>query len=127
MNRNLASALALGATIVAAIAAATASGSAYADDITVDSTPFVSARSRAQVQAELLGQAQLARTATSEWTLQDNQAPRIKSAYTSEQAKSEYKVSRDLVRSLNGEDSGSAFFLKGPAPQGTATMGGPAR
>jgi len=59
--------------------------------------------------------------------LQDNQAPRIKSAYTSEQAMNEYKISRDLVRSLNGEDSGSAFFLKGPAPQGTATMGGPAR
>jgi hypothetical protein len=36
-------------------------------------------------------------------------------------------VSRDLVRALNGEDSGSAYFIKSPVPAGTTTMGGPAR
>lgn len=56
-----------------------------------------------------------------------NEVPQIKSTYTSQQAMAEYKVSRDLVRALNSEDSGSAFFIKGPAPQGTAIMGGPAR
>jgi hypothetical protein len=127
VNRNLASVLSLAATAAAAVAVAIASGSAYADDITVDPTPFVSTKSRAEVRAELLGQASAVRTSASEWSLQDNQVPLIKSSYTSQQAMAEYKVSRDLVRALNGEDSGSAFFIKGPVPQGTATMGGPAR
>lgn len=128
MNRNLTSVLSLAATAAAAVAVAIASGSAYADDITVDPTPFVSTKSRAEVRAELLGQAQSVRaSAGGEWSLQDNQVPLIKSSYTSEQAMAEYKVSRDLVRALNSEDSGSAFFIKGPVPQGTATMGGPAR
>ena len=43
MNRNLASTLTITATAAAAFAlAAMASSNAYADDITVDNTPFVS-------------------------------------------------------------------------------------
>jgi hypothetical protein len=126
MNRNLASALAIGTTTAAALALAIAAGNAYADDITIDSTPFVSTKTRAEVRAELLGQAASVRASASEWSMQFDQAPLIKSAYTSDQAKAEYKVSRDFVRALTGEDSGSAYFIKGPVP-GTAVMGGPAR
>jgi hypothetical protein len=46
MSRHLASALAYTTTTVAAVfaVAAIASGSAYADDITIDNTPFVSSK-----------------------------------------------------------------------------------
>ncbi len=55
MNRNIASALAMGtATAVAALAAAVMTcGNAFADDITIESTPFVSSLSRDEVNAEL--------------------------------------------------------------------------
>lgn len=57
MNRNLASALTIGATAAAAVAvAALGPAKAYADDITIDTTPFVSSKSRAEVQAELMRQ-----------------------------------------------------------------------
>jgi hypothetical protein len=113
MNRNIASALATGTTIAAAALAAVAitAGNAYADDITIDPTPFVSTRSRAEVRAELLDQPELTRTAASEWAMQQD-SPHAKSTYTSEQAKAEYKVSRQFVSALNSEDSGSAYFMK---------------
>ena len=45
MNRNIAIALVLAA----------AAGTSFADDITVDTTPFASTATRAEVQAELQG------------------------------------------------------------------------
>ena len=131
MNRNLGSALAIASTAAAAaITLATlASGKAYADDITVDNMPFVGNRTRAEVQAELLGQAAQVRAGTSEWAMQYNQPSRLKSAYTSNEAKAEYKTSRPLVHALTGEDSGSAYFLKSGVPykaNPSAVMGAPA-
>ena len=127
MRRNLASALAVAAAV---LATTVASNKTYGDDITIDNTPFVSTKSRAEVQAELMNQRPQVRAAASEWLLQGNHAPRIQTTYTSEQAVAEYKVSRDLVRALNGEDSGSAYFIKSPVPYGMnpgTTMGGPPR
>jgi hypothetical protein len=131
MNRNLASALAIVSTAAAAIAlAALASGKAYADDITVDNAPFVGSRTRAEVQAELLGPAAQVRAGASEWATQYNEPTRIKSAYSNEQAKAEYKASRAYVSAVMGEDSGSAYFMKSRVPFGAnpaAVMGAPAR
>jgi len=131
MNRNLASALAIVSTAAAAIALATlAPGKAYADDITVENTPFVGSRTRAEVETELLGQAAQVRAGTSEWATQYNQPARIKSALTSEEAKAEYKTSRPFVNALTGEDSGSAYFMKSGVPSNanpSAVMGAPAR
>jgi hypothetical protein len=54
MNRKLASALSITITAAAGLAAAAmASGDVYADDITIDVTPFVSSKSRAEVRAAL--------------------------------------------------------------------------
>lgn len=51
MNRTIATALSLAATIAAiACVAAIASGNAYAETPTIDNTPFVSTRTRAEVQ-----------------------------------------------------------------------------
>ena len=114
MNRNLASTLALTTTAAAAIAlAALASSNAYADDITIDNTPFVSSRTRAEVQAEVMGQADALRMANSEWSTQSNSSL-AHSDFTSAQAKAEYIAARREVNALNGEDSGSSYFASLP-------------
>ncbi len=122
MNRNLASALAIASTAAVAVAlAALSPAKAYADDITIDNTPFQGSRSRAEVLGELRDQAAVARTGT---------APKRQSVQTREQARAEYKASRDYVQALNAEDSGSAYFIKSTPRDGSnpaATMGGPAR
>ena len=74
MNRNLASTLSITTTAAAILAvAAIASGNAYADDITIDTTPFVSTKTRAEVRAEVMGQSEALRTASSEWSMQMNE------------------------------------------------------
>jgi len=135
MNRKLASALSITTTAAAVFAvAAIASGNAYADDITVDNTPFVSSRTRADVRAEVMGQSELLRNASSEWSMQLNQAPQSTSGYTRAQATAEYIAARKQVQALNGEDSGSSYLAalprsmaasvivagpRMPSPQGT--------
>jgi hypothetical protein len=129
MNRKLASALTI-ATMAAAVLAfaAIASGKAYADDITTDNTPFVSSKTRAEVRAEVMGQSELLRIASSEWSTQLNEAPQPKNAYTREQAKAEYIAARNEVNARNAEDSGSSSFEALPRRMGPrVVMAGPAR
>ena len=111
MTRNLASALTIASTAAAAFAfAAIASSNAYADDITVDNTPFVSTRTRAEVQAEVMGQAEQLRIANSEWGTQSDHASLSQSDLTRAQAKADYIAARREVNALNGEDSGSSYL-----------------
>ena len=121
MNRNIASSLCLG-TAAAAFAAAAlmAAGTAYADDITIDTMPAVLSAPRAVIKAEALK-----RPATDEWTLQQNQ-PLLESGFTAAQAKADYVAARDEVRALNAEDSGSTYFWKMPR-SATSTMAAMAR
>ena len=132
MNRNLASALAVGATAAVAVAvAALGPAKAYADDITIDNTPFVSSKSRAEVQGELVRQPEVVTAGASEWSMQYNEVPRLKSAYTSDQVRAQYKTSRLEVGALTAEDSGSAYLARTAMParanNANAVMGGPAR
>ena len=122
MNRNLASILTITTTTAAAILAVAAmtSGTAYADDITVDNTPFVSTKTRAEVRAEVMGQAEALRTASSEWSM--NQASRPNSAYTSAQAKADYIASRSEVHALTAEDSGSSYLARLPRHMSTGVI-----
>jgi hypothetical protein len=111
MNRKLASTLSITSTAAAIFAvAAIASGSAYADDITIDTTPFVSTKTRAEVRAEVMGQAERLRIASSELSMQSYQAPMAASGYTRAQAKADYIAARDQVKALNAEDSGSSYL-----------------
>jgi hypothetical protein len=124
MTRNIALVIEI-AVGVAAVAAAIAitSDKAFADDITIDNTPFVSSRSRAEVQAEIMKTG-----GNDEWTMQFNQSAQIKSAYTREEARAEYVAARNEVTALNAEDSGSSYLGKtraGVNPR--AIMGAPAR
>jgi hypothetical protein len=127
VNRHFASTI---ATTTAAVAcfAAMASSKAYAETPTIDTTPFVSTRTRAEVQAEVMSQRDLVTAAASEWVMQNNHVAQLKSGYTSEQAKSEYKTARDQVSAMNSEDSGSSYFARQAARANAGTvMAGPAR
>jgi len=113
MNRKLASVLSITITAAAGLAAAAmASGDAYADDITIDTAPFVSTKTRAEVRAEAMGQSLT--SAASEWSMQLNYAPQSRSAYTREQATAEYIATRNEVNWRNAEDSGSSHFAALP-------------
>ena len=114
MNRNLTSTLTIISTGAVAFALATmAPGAAYADDITIDGTPFVSTRTRAEVQAEVMGRAEQLRMANSEWSTQQHQ-PLQPSGLTRAQVKAEYIASRSEANALNSEDSGSSYFAALP-------------
>ena len=113
MNRNLASTLTITATAAAAFAmAALACNNAYADDITVDNTPFISSKTRYEVQAEVMGQA--TSIASSEWARQMNEPRRTTSDLTRAQVTAEYIAARREVSALNAEDSGSFYFASLP-------------
>lgn len=123
MTRKIALAMeiAVGAAAIAAAAAIT-SGKAYADDITIDDSPFVSTTSRAEVRAQLMKGGSI-----TEWTMQFNDS-RVKTDYARGQARAEYLAARDEVRALNGEDSGSAYLGKTTVGvNARAIMGAPAR
>ena|SRR5215208_1124961 len=127
MNRKLSSILTITTTAAAVFAvAAIASGNAYADDITIDNTHFVSSKTRAEVRAEVL--AQSLTSASGEWRKQLNDATPIKSAYTRQQARDEYIAARDEVNARNGEDGGSSYVAALPRSTGaSAIMAGRAR
>ena len=100
MNRTFAFAL----VIAAATAAATGAGNALADDIGVDSTPFHSTATRAEVLAEL---ASFTRSATSPWTDEYMPLASMHSEQTRGEVRAQYIAARDQVAALTGEDSGS--------------------
>jgi hypothetical protein len=123
MNRKLASALSITSTAAALFAvAAIASGNAYADDITIDNTPFVSSKTRAEVRAEVTGQSELLRMASSEWSMQQSQTMQPTSGYTRAQATAEYIAARAQVSAVNGEDSGSSYFAALPRSVGAGVI-----
>lgn len=128
MNRNLATTLTFVSTGAAALAlAAIASGNAYADDITIDPTPFVSSRTRAEVQAEVMGQGEALRIASSEWSTQMNATMLPQSTVTRAQVTQEYIATRREANALNGEDSGSSYLASLPRRGGALMMAGSGR
>jgi hypothetical protein len=112
MNRNI---------VLAALFAVTISGNAFADDITIDTTPFVSTRTQAEVQAELV---QFKKSGTSPWSIQYNPLASFKSTVSSEQVTAEYIASRSEVAAFNGEDSGSSYLAATRAHDAGATLAG---
>jgi hypothetical protein len=101
MNRKIATAL--------VVAAAAVAGNAFADDITVETTPFTSTASRAQVQAELQAYKQ---AGVNPWATSYNPLRSFKSGKTRAEVTAEYLNSRDEVAALTAEDSGSAYLTQ---------------
>ena len=109
MNRKITSAITMTTAVLAVAAAgAIASGNAIADDITVESTPFLSTKTRADVRAEFLNDPM--RPGASEWAMQYNQPTVFKGTLTPEEVRAAYLADRDEVNALNGEDSGSNYL-----------------
>jgi hypothetical protein len=105
--------------------AAIASSAARADDITIDTTPFHSTRTRAEVQAELF---QYKKAGVNPWSISYNQLSQFKSAKTREQVQAEYRAEREAVAAMTAEDSGSAYLTQLAAARnvGTTLAGTPA-
>ena len=107
MTRRTFSVIAFSSSVAAATLAATVmAGSALAETPTVDNTPFVSTKTRAEVQAELFSHRDQLSSSASEWVFQQNEAQNA-SGYTRQQARAEYDASREQVRAMNSEDGGS--------------------
>lgn len=126
MNRDIESLLAIAAVGAIAGAAATAMSlprTAYADDITIETKPFVSSRTRTEVHDELLGQARQVRAGATEWSQQ--QGTVLKGQVTVPEVRAEFVANRREVTALTAEDSGSSWFKMKPlAGSDTAVMGG---
>lgn len=127
MNHNFPSAIAMGAvTALALVAAAViASAPAYADDITVEQSPFVSSRTREEVSAEL----KVPYPGGNPWSSTYNMF-QGRSTTSSEQVQGDYIKARDEANALHGEDSGSVSIMKAQgsaAPGTTGAMGAAAR
>lgn len=88
-----------------AIAAAAASP-AFADDITIDTTPFASSRTRADVQAELVRFKQ----GVNPWSQTYNQLGGFQGARTRAEVTAEFLNAREAVEAYTSEDSGSAYL-----------------
>ena len=112
------------AIIAIAAFAALAGTAARADDITVDTTPFQSVKSRAEVQAEL---AQYTKAGVNPWSIRYNQLAGFQSVKSRAQVQAEYIAERDAVAALTSEDSGSAYLTQVAATRqvGTTLAGTP--
>ena len=100
MNRKSLAALAI---------AAAASGAALADDITIDTQPFTSTATRAEVKAEL---AQARAAGVNPWSTQYNPLKGFQSTRTRAEVTAEYLASRSRVAAFTGEDSGAAYLAQ---------------
>lgn len=92
------------AALLAAIAA-----SAFAETPTVVTEPFVSVKSRAEVQAELSAYRQ---AGVNPWSTSYNPLAGFKSSTSRDEVVAEYLDARDEVAATNSEDSGSAYLTQ---------------
>jgi hypothetical protein len=116
MNRNVAYAL------VVFAATAAAAGQAFAETPTVDTTPFMSVKTRADVQADL---AVYKAAGVNPWSTQYNPLKSFRSTASREQVVADYVADRDQVAATTGEDSGSAYLAQVRPARGTpSTLAG---
>ena len=94
---------------ISAVLLAAFAGSALADDITIVQTPFISTKTRAEVLAELHA---YKAAAVNPWATSYQPLKYFKSATTREAVVADYLASRDEVRALTAEDSGSAWLAQ---------------
>lgn len=111
MNRHLLASL-------LALAGLGATGAAFADDITIDPHPFVSARSATDVQAELQ---QYRAAGVNPWSTSYNPLAHFKSSTTRAEVNADFLRSRGEVAAFNGEDSGSSY-LAAHTPRASARV-----
>lgn len=98
-------------TTVIHVALATAAFAAHAESplAGVDTRPFVSTKSRAEVQAELQ---EYKRAGVNPWATSYNHLRNFKSTKTRDEVAAEFAATRNEVSALHGEDSGSSYFAQ---------------
>ena len=94
-----------------ALAFATTASVAFADDITIDTTPFVPTATRAEVQADL---AAFEASGSNPWSRDYNPLAEFDSQRSRQEVKAEYVQARDRVAAFTAEDSGSAYLAGQP-------------
>ncbi|MDB5751680.1 MAG: hypothetical protein JWP65_2101 [Ramlibacter sp.] len=109
MNRTHATCLAL--------AIAAAAGSALAETPTVETSPFVSTASRAQVRQELL---RYRLAGINPWADDHDQLAQFRSSTTRAKVTNEFLASRNAVAAFSSEDSGSSYLARMHAPARSA-------
>ena len=120
-QRNLSSLTFIGTAIAATLAAALMSTAARAEGPIEDIRPTVGARSRAEVQAEVMANRHLITSFGGEYARHMYAAP-FTSTATREQVRSEYLAAREQVRAMNAEDSGSGYLAMHKAVPAPVTM-----
>ncbi|HVX91005.1 MAG TPA: hypothetical protein VHC20_05275 [Candidatus Paceibacterota bacterium] len=100
---------ALFTTIAIAASLAAATQAARADDITVDTTPFVSTKSRSEVQAELR---QFQAADVNVWSTSYTPLKTFHSEKTRAEVRAEFLENRNEAAAFNGEDSGSRHLAE---------------
>jgi len=96
--------LALSALVLAAFA-----GNALADDPTVVNEHFAGSKTRAEVQSDLAAYRQ---SGVNPWATSYQPLKYFQGTATRAQVTAEYLASRNEVRALTGEDSGSAYLAQ---------------
>ena len=110
-------------SLAAALVLIASAGSVLADDITIDPTPFASAKSRAEVQAELQ---QFRSAGVNPWAQDYNPLQSFASGKSRAEVTAEYLASRNEVAALTGEDSGASWLAaRAPATVAPVLAGHP--
>jgi hypothetical protein len=109
-------------SLASLVLASAFTASAFAETPTIVTEPFVSTKTRAEVQAELAAYKQ---AGVNPWSTQYNPLRGFRSAATRESVTAEYIASRDVVRALGSEDSGSSYLAqqRSPAPASSVVAG----
>ena len=117
MNRKLA--------ISSIVLAASFAGSAFAESPIYGNDVFTGTKSRGDVQSELVAYKQ---AGVNPWSTSYNPLKGFKSATTRDSVTAAYLASRNEVRALSGEDSGSAYLAqaRGTAVPSSNLAGTPA-
>jgi hypothetical protein len=111
MNHRLTTTILYAATVAAAALGATLmSGRAHAEGPIEVLPPFTGTFSRAEVQDEAIRNRDQLSSFANEYRMQRNATPVLQSGYTREEARSDFIASRDQVRAMTGEDSGSSYL-----------------
>lgn len=107
------------AVAVTSLSGAAFAGTGLAGDITIETAPFVSTKSHADVRAELDA---FKKSGVNPWARQYNQLAGFVSSKTHAQVTAEYVANRDVVAALNGEDSGSRYLAEAAAEHTAVRM-----
>lgn len=109
-------------SLVTAIAlSAGFAGAAFAEGPIQSNDVFAGGKTRAEVQAELAAYKQ---AGVNPWSTSYNPLKGFRSAVTRDAVVADYVASRDEVRALTGEDSGSAYLAEGRTDAAPATLAG---